>query len=246
MRASSLRKVLAGGSLVAALTFSAAANASLVLNQNVTNFFQGHTSSTGTSGNDLPGKPSTLYLGQLKATETGVVDFFYIGNEAAYANTIHVGSSTYSTAGLPDNFNSRSLIGSVGVGTNEFVDFGFCTTGGNSVGAYGRCAENDSAASLIAQFNYQNAKGYRSIAFRPLSSFNEITGARTYASLAGGAKDLWAVFWDDSGAQNDDDHDDLIAIAKWRPVPVEVPEPATAAVLGMGLLALGLRRKRKV
>jgi hypothetical protein len=225
---------------------SVAANASLILDTGVTSTFNGGVTSTGTGGNDLPGRPSTVYFGQLQATANGYADFFYVGNEAAYTNTLFVGGSlAKSTTGLPDNFNaSYPLVGSVGVTAGQFVDFGLCTTGGASLSTYGRCVDNDNAASVTAQFNYGGNRGYRSIAFRPLSSFDAGSSARTYATL-GGISDLWMIFWDDSGASNDDDHDDLIAVARFQPVPVQVPEPSTMLLFGAGLAGLAFTRRRR-
>ena len=52
------------------------------------------------------------------------------------------------------------------------------------------------------------------------------------------------IFWDDSGAKNDDNHDDMIIGMRFRPI-VSVPEPATLAVFTLGLLgaAFALRRR---
>ena len=119
-------------SLLAAMTLALAgqAQASLLLDTAVTALFNGSTTTTNTLGNDLPNpRPATLYFGQLKATANGFVDFFYVGNEAAYTNTFNWGNGqSYSTAGKPDVFTSpHNLIGTLDVLANTFLDFGFCT-----------------------------------------------------------------------------------------------------------------------
>jgi hypothetical protein len=235
---------------IGALGFGLEANAALILDTAVTNSFAPVTGTTGTGGNDLPNKPGTLLFGQLYADQSGIVDFFYVGTEAGYTNTLHYGSSSFSST-PGNNFTAPDqLIGSIGVGAGQFLDFGFCTSGGAEVGAYGRCAQNDDASSLIAQYNYkENAgdeAGYRSIAFRALTSYSSSSGlasAPSYAPATTTDSALWAIFWDDSGAKNDDNHDDFIAVARYR--TTTVPEPPAILLLGAGILALAVRRRRR-
>lgn len=236
-------------SVVAALTLVLAGpvNASLLLDAAVTSQFNGHDTTTNTLGNDLPApRPSTLYFGQLKATANGWVDFFYVGNEAAYTNTFNWGDGhTYSTAGKPDVFTApHTSLGSMQVLANTFLDFSFCTSGGEAVNGTGRCARNDSATSLRRQYNYDNNRGYRSIGFSSLSAYDPNTGGRTFNGNPG-VSNLWMIFWDDSGAKNDDNHDDMIIGARFRPV-VAVPEPATLAVFTLGLLAAAYALRRRL
>lgn len=221
----------------AALLGSLEASATLILDKTD---FGGTTSSLN---NDFlfPGSPlPTLELGRLQATQAGTVDFFYIGNEAGYTNTLHVGSYSDSTAGRADNVWSvpGAFAGSVGVSASEYVDFGFCTDGGASVPGAGFCAHNDILSSLIAQFNAGPEPGYRSIAFHALS----YSGGSYYLSNSL-SSDYWLVLWDDSGAANDDNHDDYVALARFT--PRAVPEPGALTLLGAGLLALGYSRRRR-
>jgi hypothetical protein len=202
-------------------------------------------SSTDTNGNDVPNAPNRGYFGQLEATSAGFVDFFYVGNEAGYVNTLWVGGDSHSA--YADTFAPQyDVVGSLSVAADSLLDFGFCTSGGNSLGVYGRCAQNDDADSLIAQFNYPfNSYGYRSIAFAALSGFDSQTGLWSYANpLNGPTSNLWMILWDDSGARNDDNHDDYVAIARFR--PLSVPEPGTVFLLGIGLLVLGSIRRRSL
>lgn len=236
-------------SIMAAMTLALAgqAQASLLLDVSVTNQFNGQDMTTNTLGNDLPApRPTTLYFGQLEATANGFVDFYYVGNEAAYTNTFNYGAGySYSTAGKPDVFTSpNALIGSMAVLANTFLDFSFCTSGGDSVSGAGRCAANDNANSLKKQYNYQNNHGYRSIGFNALSAYDPNNGNRAFSGNPG-VSDLWMIFWDDSGAKNDDNHDDMITVARFRPI-VSVSEPGTLAVFAIGLLGAAFTLRRRI
>lgn len=235
-------RLLLTSAAVAALIASLDGHASLVLSTDVTSTFAPTTGTTGIAGNDFAGHPSELYFGQLQATQQGSVEFFYVGNEAGYTNELWLGgAAAHSTAGLADTFDGPySLVGSIDVLANEFLDFGFCAGGAASVGSFGTCTYNNDASSLTAQFNYGDVGGYRSIGFRPVTF--DVAGMPIFGSL--GASDLWMIFFDDSGASNDDDHDDYIAFARFK--PVSVPEPATALLLATGLaVALAGRKRRR-
>jgi hypothetical protein len=78
-----------------------------------------------------------------------------------------------------------------------------------------------------------------------LSSYgNNSTHWNSYQSigmwLTDGGSTAW-LLWDDSGANMDDDHDDLVVRLRHR----RVPEPGTLALFGAGLIGVALMRRRR-
>jgi len=161
--------------------------------------------------------------GSLTADADGSVAYYYYGKEAGYQNIFTAtgtGGSVSKDSGYSptwqNNFGAPVLIGSVDV-LSGILNFGFCSNSspGHSVG----CVTN-------LQNDWYNLGSLQSIAY----------------SVAGNV--AW-IFWDDSGAGPDDNHDDMMIKAVFT--PRSVPEPATLGLFGLGLLGVwaGARRRRK-
>jgi hypothetical protein len=154
----------------------------------------------------------TYTLGTSLATDSaGSVAFFYYGKEAGYSNQfVAAGGASHTTGFSPlqDNFGSPFAFGpsvAVGAGVN-LLDFQFCAF--TAPLAIGSCVTNGANDSLRYEAD-------QSIAI----------------SIIGNS--AW-LFWDDSGAGPDDNHDDMVVRAVFT--PSQVPEPTTLGLLGAGLL----------
>lgn len=162
---------------------------------------------------------NTYTLGaSLGLDSAGSVTYYYYGKEAGYRNDFLTGNLSYSSGYTPtsqNRFASPIEIGSVSTGPG-LLDFSFCSysAGPSLVG----CSTN-------AQNDALGMSSFQSIAFN-------ITGNTAW------------LFWDDSGAGPDDNHDDMIIKAVFTP-STSVPEPSALALFGFGLLGVGFAASRK-
>ena len=167
----------------------------------------------------LAGLGVTTYTtgASLATDEAGSVSFFYYGKEAGYRNTFTAGALSHNTGATPTHqnyFGAPISLGSFDV-VAGLLDFSFCAYNGNS--------------SIGCVSNAQN----------------DVLGMLSFQSIAMSiASDSAWLFWDDSGAGPDDNHDDMIVRAVFTP-RAAVPEPTTLALFGLGLLGLGLSKRRK-
>lgn len=148
----------------------------------------------------------------------GTVTYYYYGKEAGYSNQFLAagGAISHTTGFAPyqNNFLAPVNLGSVSVAYGV-LDFGFCAF--TAPGSGSDCVTN-------AQNDALRYESLRSIAF----------------SIVGNS--AW-LFWDDSGAGPDDNHDDMLIRAVFT--PATVPEPGTLGLLGVGLLGVWLSTRRR-
>jgi hypothetical protein len=153
----------------------------------------------------------------LGVDNAGSVSYYYYGKEAGYQNVFLAGNFAFSTGFTPTTqnyFNNPIKMGSLDVGSG-LLDFAFCAFG--SPLFFKGCVTNDQNDDL-------GWNSYQSIAY----------------SVAGNT--AW-LFWDDSGAGPDDNHDDMLIKAVFT--PKAVPEPATLGLFGLGMLGAWFATRRR-
>lgn len=170
-------------------------------------------------------KADLAALGVLKYTtgvslgvdEAGSITYYYYGKEAGYNNvflTDDIVFWTGYTPSLQNYFANPITIGSENVGAG-LLDFGFCSFAGGY--SFVGCVDN----SFNDRLSWNASQ---SIAF----------------SVSGNT--AW-LFWDDSGAGPDDNHDDMLIKAVFT--PKGVPEPGTLGLFGLGLLGVWVASRRR-
>jgi hypothetical protein len=130
----------------------------------------------------------------------------------------------------------------------------------NSLTAYGSTLnETPSGTSFTVSVNVSQINELLAFAFKALNNNSTEVGtgianggnqpfasAQSFATILNGAFDGTSydaiLLWDDSGANQDDNHDDMIVGVSINAVSA----PTTLAILGLGLFALGLSRRKNL
>ncbi len=183
------------------------------------------------------------YGSQILYTVLGIgnVTIDYFGAEAGFHNQfLYAGvlpnAGFDHTAGLQKAVNNTTPISSASFalasGTSAILDFSYSVNGATAPTPGG------GPKNGINPINTPGSQPNFFAACDPVQAAGPATATN--------CDTIW-VFLDDNGAGDDDNHDDYLVRITVTDTPRDVPEPASFALIGSGLLGLGLiaRRVRK-
>jgi hypothetical protein len=203
-------------------------------------------------------------LAAMVVTGVAQAGFVYIDTRSPTASSsISVPSindfrSQLSTAGVNSYRLGRSLgVTGVGSGAEINVDFFAAEAGYNNQFRLGATTLVDNTGnrswSERDHGNYTASNGILDFRFCAVTINTCMTNANNDATstssnqsigmwISSDGNTAW-LLWDDSGAgaHGDDNHDDMIIRLTFR----SVPEPGTLALLGVGLLGIGIMRRKR-
>ena len=153
--------------------------------------------------------------GQLRVSQDGFIDFFYVGAESAFNNTFTAQGNALSGNNKGfltehnEAFNFSGYAGfTIAVSANDILNFSFTS-------------DNATALTPVDNFSNTNLQGL-GIYFDPSQS---------------GSLQQVMLGYDDQTLNDDDDFEDMLVRADFRP-SVVVPLPAAVWLFGAGLVGL--------
>ena len=153
------------------------------------------------------------YGSQLRVSQGGFVDFLYIGAESGFTNTIASGAHALTEHNEAFDFSGYSGF-TIAVSAGDTLNFTFTS-------------DNVKALTPVDNFNGTNLQGLGIV----------------YNSSQVGSLLQVVLGYDDQYLNDDDNHDDMMVRADFRPVPV----PLSVWLLGTGLLGMaGIGRRKQV
>lgn len=183
----------------------------------------------------------------LSLTEGATIEFFSYASESGFQNKFDAagGSVSFAEAGTGAGNDLRvgatppvpfpgTLISSAVYGGGAITDFFFEVLAGNGGAAVAGCGGTDRCGL--------NTQAFGIYAFG-MAEFIALDMAMDGVPTSFNAGDTVVLAFDDDGAGPDDNHDDLIIVARISSV---IPEPATWGLMILGFAGLATASRRRV